>query len=78
MLNDAMKGLQSGKNCHSSLFAEQVQALLHRLVMLRECKISSKCYDGEIEVAGQPAAHAKIKPERDMWSLFSFLITKHV
>ena len=33
--------------------------------MLRECKISSKCYDGEIEVAGQPAAHAKIKPERD-------------
>ena len=34
--------------------------------MLRECKISSTCYDEEIEVVGQPAAHAKIKPERDM------------
>ena len=34
--------------------------------MLRECKISSKCYDEEIEVAGQPVAHGKIKPERDM------------
>ena len=34
--------------------------------MLRECKISSKCYDEEIEIAGQPVAHGKIKPERDM------------
>ena len=34
--------------------------------MLCECRIGSKCYDEEIEVAGQPAAHAKIKPERDM------------
>ena len=33
--------------------------------MLCECKISIKCYDEEIEVAGQPAAHAKIKPEMD-------------
>ena len=29
-------------------------------------KISSKCYDEEIEVAGQAAAHAKIKPKKDM------------
>ena len=33
--------------------------------MLCECKISIKCYDEEIEVAGPPAAHAKIKPEMD-------------
>ena len=33
--------------------------------MLCECKISIKCYDEEIEVAGQVAAHAKIKPEMD-------------
>ena len=33
--------------------------------MLCECEISIKCYDEEIEVAGQPAAHAKIKPEMD-------------
>ena len=33
--------------------------------MLCECKISIKCYDEEIAVAGQPAAHAEIKPEMD-------------
>ena len=33
--------------------------------MLCECEISIKCYDEEIEVVGQPAAHAKIKPEMD-------------
>ena len=34
--------------------------------MLCKYKIVSKCYDKEIEVAGQPAAHAKIKPENIM------------
>ena len=46
-----MKGLQSGKNDRRRMFA---------------FKISSKCYDEEIEVAGQAAAHAKIKPKKDM------------
>ena len=34
--------------------------------MLCKYKIVTKCYDKEIEVAGQPAAHAKIKPENIM------------
>ena len=34
--------------------------------MLCKYKISNKCYDEEIEVAGQPAARAKNKPEKDM------------
>ena len=34
--------------------------------MLCKYKIRSKCYDEEIEVAGQPAARAKNKPEKDM------------
>ena len=67
-MNDAMKRLQSG-NMITALCLLSKYKPFYILVMLCECKISIKCYDEEIEVAGQvagqPAAHAKIKPEMD-------------
>ena len=68
-MNDAMKRLQSGNMITALCLLSKYKPYYIDWLCFVNVVISIKCYDEEIEVAGQvagqPAAHAKIKPEMD-------------